>query len=437
MRVSVAAAALVGAFAVTGLALGAASFTDTSNDNNAAPDITSVRVSETPDGIVTLLVSVGNYSALPLDSWFDLWFDDDSNQNTGFGGDETLVRFSSNGSVELYEWDGVIMVRRSTPAGTGGSFADGALTLTVPKVWVGGDSAFGVLAIGVRRQLLIVNQFFSSDIAPDRGRMEYSGPAAVTFTDNGDDEDAAPDITGVRVTDRKDGWIGFAVSTPNIAKLNDETALWIALDTDNRSATGDVDSAIEYQVPVVGGEASLERWDPNNGGWVVDSTAGLVRTRNSGNVITVEVRRSVLGRTKRFGFSVTTASFDSNAGTVRALDFAPDSGGFYRYTLANLPLTLVGTRLSATPSAPRAGQAFVVQLPVRRSDTNRGITSGRVTCTAKLGGKRLVGRGSVARGSGRCSFAIPADASGARLQGRITVRVVDATVAAGFAYVVR
>jgi hypothetical protein len=437
MRAIVATAAACGVFALTGLALGAASFTDTTDDTNAAPDITSIAVSEAPDGLVTLVVRVGNYPALPLDSWIDVWFDDDSNQNTGFGGDETLTRYSSNGSVELYEFDGLVMVRRPLFAGIAGSFADGTLTLTVPKAVVGGDSAFGVLAIGVRRQLLIVNQFFSSDLAPDRGRMQYAGPAPATLTDNGNDEDAAPDITGVRVTDTKDGWIGFAISTPNFARLTNETALWVALDTDNRSATGDVDSAVELQIPVVGGNAALERWNPNNGGWVTDSTPGVVRLRNSGNVVTVEVRRSTLGSTRRFGFSVTTAAFDGGSGAVRALDQAPDNGGFYRYALANRTFTLVATRISARPSAPRAGQAFVVRLPVRRSDTNRGITSGSVTCTAKLEGKRLTGRGSVATGAGRCSFAIPTNAAGARLQGRISVRVADASVAAGFAYVVR
>ena len=188
----------------------------------------------------------------------------------------------------------------------------------------------------------------------------------------------------------------------------------------------------------LGGEVMLERWDPRNGGWVEDLTPDIVRARNSGNVVTIEVRRSAIGRTLRFGFSLTSAAFDPLAGTVQALDIAPDSGGFYRYTLANKPvLSLVATRPSATPSQPLAGKPFAVNLAVRRSDTRRGITSGTVSCKGSLAGKPLKGTGSVARGAGHCSFAIPKSAAGMRLRGSITVRVDGKSVTAGFAYVVR
>lgn len=437
MRVSVAAAAACGAFLMTGLALGAASFTDTSDDNNAAPDITSIEVSEPANALVNVVVRVGNYDTLPLDSWLDVWFDEDSDETTGFDGDETVVRYSSNGTVQLFEWDGFVMVGRPLPAGTTASFASGALTMTVPNATVGGDSAFGVSAVAVRRQVLIVAPFLSTDFAPDRDRFAYTGPGLATFTDNGNDEDAAPDITGARVTDTKDGWISFSVTTPNYATLTDESALFVAIDSDNRAAISDIDSAVELRVTYFRGDVFLERWDGRNGGWVQDVQTGLVRARNSGGVVTIDLRRSALGSTQRFGFALTAMDLDGAVGTVRAVDQAPDSGGFFRYAFANRPaLVLVAAGISATPAQPRAGRAFAVELAVRRSDTNRGITAGRVTCTAKLGGKPLTGRGSVVRGAGRCSFAIPRDAAG-RLQGRITVRVAGVSVAAGFAYVVR
>jgi hypothetical protein len=437
MRASVAAIALSGALLTAGLALGAASFSDTSGDTNAAPDITAIEVSEAPDGLVTVVVRVGNYDMLPLDSWFDVGFDDDSTRSTGADGVETVIRYSSNGTVELFEWDGFVLVRSALPAGVRGEFAGGALTLTVPRATLGGDSAFGVVAVGLRSQIFIVNRFVSTDFAPDLDLFQYNGPAPARFTDDGDDEDAAPDITGTRVGDTKGGWISFAVTTPNYAKLTDDSVIFLAIDSDNRSAVSDIDSAIEIRITYGRGEVLLERWDPRNGGWVEDREPELVRARNSGNVITVELRRSALGRTQRFGFALTAVAFDGSSGAVRALDQAPDSGGFYRYALANRAFTLVATRISPTPSTPRAGEEFAVQLPVRRSDTNRGITSGRVACRAKLRGKALTGMGSVVRGAGRCSFAIPKAAAGARLQGRITVRVADASVAAGFAYVVR
>jgi hypothetical protein len=437
MRVGVAALVAGGIFALTGLALGATSFSDTSGDTNAAPDITAIEVSEASDELMTVVVRVGNYDPLPLDSWIDVGFDDDSNRGTGSDGVETVVRYSSNGTMELFEWDGLILVSRPLPAGGRAEFAGGALTLTVPRATLGGDSTFGVVAVGLRAQIVVVNRFVSTDFAPNRDLFQYSGPAPATFTDDGDDQEAAPDITGTRVADTKDGWISIAVTTPNYATLSDDSVVFVAIDSDNRAALSDIDSAVEMRITYVRGEVLLERWSPRNGGWVEDTTPELVRARNSGNVVTVEVRRSALGRTQRFGFALTALAFDGSSGAVRALDQAPDSGGFYRYALANRAFTLVATRVSATPSAPRAGQQFVVQLPVRRSDTDRGITSGRVTCTAKLRGKALRGRGSVVRGAGRCTFAIPAGSAGSRLQGRILVRVADASVAAGFAYVVR
>jgi hypothetical protein len=131
---------------------------------------------------------------------------------------------------------------------------------------------------------------------------------------------------------------------------------------------------------------------------------------------------------------------DGGSGTVRALDQAPDSGGFFRYAFVNRPpavFRLVAARLFAAPRAPRAGKPFAVNLAVRRSDTNRGITSGRVTCAATLRGEPLSGRGSIVRGAARCSFSISRAAAGGRLQGRITVRVGGKSVTSGFAYVVR
>jgi hypothetical protein len=84
----VAATILLGASA----ALAAHGYTDRADDANAAPDITSLDVAEETPGVLTIHLSVGNYQALPANSWVNLWFDLDSNSLTGDGGDEALVR---------------------------------------------------------------------------------------------------------------------------------------------------------------------------------------------------------------------------------------------------------------------------------------------------------------------------------------------------------
>lgn len=416
------------------LALGAASYSDAAGDDNAAPDITSVQLSESADGVVTLTVAVANYAQLPDESWFNLWFDLDSNPNTGDAGDEVLVRYVSNGAVELWEWEGAEMVERAA-VGIAGRYEGGVLTVTVPKSELGGDTVFGVLAVSSRSQDLGQSQLIASDYAPDRGRSPYSGPVASSYADPGDDQDAAPDLTSVRVTDDKDGWITFAISTPNYATLPADSVLAVAIDGDGRPATGD--AGAELLIRSLAGEVIFERWSQAQRGWLDDAPPHRVRIRNSASTVTVDVHRSELGSAPRFGFALASLDINTQAESVLAADLAPDDGGFFRYTLVNKPaLRLLAGRVSAAPARPRAGKPFTVSLGVRRSDTNRPISAGSVTCRVALGGAPLRARGSVAGGAARCSVSVPGSAGGSRLRGTISVRVGGQSVAASFAYVV-
>ena len=47
-------------------------------------------------------------------SWVNLWFDVDSDPRTGDGGDEALVRYEADGSLELFAWNGSRLVQGST-----------------------------------------------------------------------------------------------------------------------------------------------------------------------------------------------------------------------------------------------------------------------------------------------------------------------------------
>ncbi|MGH3133845.1 MAG: hypothetical protein ACRDNY_08945 [Gaiellaceae bacterium] len=435
LRLGVAGVLALGGLAGASLALGAASFSDAAGDDNAAPDITAVSVVESTPGSVTITVTVGNYTTLPARTWLNLWFDLDSNQDTGDAGDEALVRFVAGGEMQLYHWDGAEMVERPA-TGISGQFSGGVLTTTVPTAELGEDSVFGLLVVSSRSQQAGPSEFIASDYAPDRDRSVYLGPALAAFPDPGNDGDAAPDITAVAATDSRDGWISFAVTTPNYATLPGDSVLAVAIDRDNRASTGD--GGAELLIRTLSGEAIFERWSPEARAWEDDAPPRRVRVRNSGNVVTIDVHRSELDETPRFGFSVTTADVNTQAGSILAIDFAPDSGGFYRYTLANRPaLRLIATRLSATPAQPRAGRRFMVNLAVRRSDTNRGITSGRVSCNVRLGSTKLAAKGSVLGGRARCAFVLPGTASGGRLRGTITVRVGGKSVSSRFAYIVR
>jgi hypothetical protein len=315
-----------------------------------------------------------------------------------------------------------------------GRFEAGILTVTAPKSALGSPASFGVLAVTSREQQLGEDELVASDYAPDRGRSPFVAPAQLVFPDPQGDEDAAPDITGVRVSDAKDGWISFAISTPNYVTLPVDTVLLLGIDRDGRPSTGD--DGAEVLVTNIGGEVILERWNAREREWIEDDSPTRVRARNGGGVVTLDVHRSELDDVARFGFSLISADIDTFAESVLALDFMPDDQSFLRYTLVNKPaLRLIGGQTFGTPSQPRAGRPFTVNLPVHRSDTGRAITSGTVTCNVTAGGKRVPAVGKVRAGGGQCSFVVPQTA--ALVRGSMTVRSGGKSLSARFSFRVR
>ena len=417
-----------------GAALSAGSYSDAVGDANAAPDVTSVTVAEPVAGSLQITVAVGNFQSLPENSWLNLWFDLDSDPATGDGGDEALVRYFSDGALQAYIWNGSQLVEVTTAEATA-TFSTGALALSVPRSVLGAGSAFGILAVSARGQELGDDELIASDYAPDLGRSAFVGPASVAFPDAPNDEDAAPDIASIRVTDAKDGWVTFAITTPNYTTLPSESIVGLTVDTDNRSSTGD--GGAEVRLTSIGGEWELERWIPDAKNWVPDGAPTRVRIRNTGGVVTVEIHRSELGGRSRLGFSVVTADINTSADVVVGFDVAPDNAGYFTYTFTNkAALSLESTRLSTAPARPRAGKPFLLTLPVRRSDTGKGITSGTVGCRVLVNEKKVPAKGRVAGGAGRCSFLVPSAAKGKLLRGTITVRSSGKSVSADFAYLI-
>jgi hypothetical protein len=419
-------------FLFAGGALSAGSYSDPIGDNNAAPDITSVSVSETAPGILGIAVAIGNYQTLPENSWLNIWFDTDSNQATGDAGDEALVRYLSDGSLQLYRWNGASLVAGPT-VGVTATFTAGALVLSVPESAVGAGSSFGILAVSARGQELAGDVLVASDYAPDNDRSAYVGPAAAVFPDPAGDHDAAPDISSIRVTDAKNGWVSFAIATPNYVTLPAESLVGISIDADNVRGTGD--AGADVRITLVGGEFELERWSANAKRWVSDSSPTRVRSRNTGGVVTIDVHRSELGGRPRLGFSVVTADINSAASSILGFDLAPDDARFFTYAFTyKAALTLESTGLSSSPSQPRAGKPVVLSLAVQRSDTGRGIASGTIACRVLLNDMSVPAKGSVAHGSGRCALVLPASAKGKLLHGTITVRSSGSSVARNFRY---
>jgi hypothetical protein len=415
-------------------AFGARGFSDPGGDTNMAPDLTSVEIAEAPAGTIAIELAVANYAALPANSWFNLWFDVDANAATGDdAGDEALVRYQSDGATELYTWNGVQYVAGSN-AGIVATYTSNALTISIPRSSINALGAFGLLAVGSRGQPVADEELVASDFVPNAGRATFTGPDAATFPDAVGDHDAAPDLTAVRVSDAKNGWITFSITTPNYAVLPEESAIVISIDADNNPRTGE--SGTELQLSLAAGEVALERWDGEQ--YIPDDLPTRARHRNAGNVVAIDLHASELANSSRFRFSLLSADVNTAIQSVVAVDIAPDDLTFWRYALANKPaLKLSAKRLVTTPARPRAGKPFAIDLPVTRSDTGRTIASGAVSCRVLAGGKPVAAKGRVVGGSGRCTFVVPAAAKGKMLRGTVRVHIGGTSVAADFAYVVR
>ena len=434
MRVSVVGVALSAVLLFTGVASGAASFSDPTGDDNAAPDITSVAVTEPAAGTLSVAVTVGNYQTLPAASGFELWFDLDRNSSTGDpAGDEAVVVYESDGTVQHFVWNGSRMTQ-APATGMTGTFNAGVATVTIPETGIFAVSTFGILAIGVRSQILPADTFTTFDAAPETGRSPWTKPTPGHFPDAQNDHGSVPDIGQVRVTDAKTGWVRFAISTPNRSSLTEESAISMSIDADNDRRTGN--GGADVTLSAVGDGVELERWNAARRAWRPDAAPTRIRQRSSANLVVVEIHSSELQSPKRFSFQVTAIQVDVAASAIRGFDFAPNNLSWWRYQLANPAVVrLLAGRAVGAPTRPRAGVPFTISIPVRRSDTNKAITAGSVTCNVVVAGKRVAARGGIRAGKAQCTLRVPS--AGATVSGSVTVRSGGATVTSRFSFRVR
>jgi len=433
VKVLACVAAAASILVVAATALAASSFTDPAGDNNAAPDVTGVAVSETADGNLTIAATIANYQALPANSWVNLWFDLDSNPRTGDDGDEALVQYFDDGGIQFWRWNGSTLVRRQA-TGMTASFAAGVLTFTGPKAALDGAASFDLLTVASRGQDVGEDDdLIASDTAPNTGRGRWVSPGPLTVADIAGDHEAAPDVTSVRVTDSASGTITFAVSTPSHAALTADTWVELDVDIDRRHSTGG--GGVEAYVVLTQERVFVGRWSSSEQRFLVRRTGA--RARSAGGVVTFDVPRALLDDVASFDFYVVSGDSDSDD-EDNAIDLGPNGDRWWRYALANRPpLHLIADDARGIPARPRAGRAFSVVVPVRRSDTARAITSGSATCTVRVTGKPVRAAGKVSAGTGRCSLRVPAGVGGATLRGSVVVRSAGRSVTTRFSFPVR
>lgn len=410
--------------------MAAASFADRAGDDNAAPDISSVAIA-VAGGRLEIRVGVAGERPLPANSWLNLWFDLDGDADTGdAAGDDALVRYTADGALGSYRWSGDRFEEVAT-TGMQARFEAGALDVSLPLAALGSVSSPGLLVVSARAQVVGREQLVASDFAPESGRLRWTESEPATLADPVGDHDAAPDITTVRVDDAKDGWIRFVVSMGNRSSLPIRSGVVLSIDADGRLATGD--AGAELSLSLFGGEALLQRWNARARRWQLDAPPVRIRARTGGGAVVLEIHRSELGDARRFGFRLVGVETNPASSEIVALDFAPDSGVFWMYTLGNATaLRLVAGKTTGVPARPVRGRSFTIRTPVSRSDTRRAITSGTVACDVRSGSRSVAAEGRVRDGAGQCTLVVPGDATS--LSGSMTVRSAGATVTARFRF---
>lgn len=161
-----------------GAARGDETFEDPSRDTlGTASDVTTVAVSNTPDGTVTFQITIANFAALPLPpgsrSHLSLHFDLDRNPDTGESGDEAQAFFVNlhvnNGAVDFKRWDGSAIVD-APETNMSSSLAGGVLTFTIQRSELLDVTGFDFRVFAVT---VVDGVGPGFDFAPDGGYSSY------------------------------------------------------------------------------------------------------------------------------------------------------------------------------------------------------------------------------------------------------------------------
>jgi len=277
---------------------------------------------------------------------------------------------------------------------------------------------------------------------------------STTFLDATGEDPAGPDIGTVVVSNDDNGKLTFRVEIPSHPELTEDMRIRLWLDSDANSSTGlEVDG-------VQGADRFLlvDRWELGlgevglftcagstcAGGKALPSESGtsLRFSYRDGATFTVDAIDLGIEPLQRMRFSIevwTGIGFDPITRrydfTNARPDFAPNGAGRWlgdpsaqgEDTWVYESQTMYVTRFSVQPANPRAGRQFSLRLALIRTDTGAPLTSGTVSCSARIAAKALRPRSSGFVGSRAvCVYSIPATAQGRTFRTTISVGVAGA-----------
>ena len=156
-------------------------FTDSVGEDAAAPDITSVAVSNDDAGLVTFKVAISNRPALTPDMFALIYLDTDQQTSTGdpnvLGADYVLEL--DPGVVDLFQWNGTDFVAAASQSSVTFAYDATGATIRASALDLGKTKGFKFAALAVSGVTIDAsgNPDFTnshSDSAPDAGHGFFS-----------------------------------------------------------------------------------------------------------------------------------------------------------------------------------------------------------------------------------------------------------------------
>jgi len=128
-------------------------FTDSTGEDPAAPDISTIVVSNDDAGMLTFKVNISNRPTLGQDMEIDLWVDTDQNTATGdpsIAGVDYVIQLVL-GEINLFKWDGTGFSRRfGDPSAVTLSFAyQSGVTIKISAQELGNTKKFRFFALAI------------------------------------------------------------------------------------------------------------------------------------------------------------------------------------------------------------------------------------------------------------------------------------------------
>jgi hypothetical protein len=164
-------------------------YTDSTGEDPAAPDITSIVVSNDDAGLITFKINISNRPTLTADMTMLMFLDTDKQATTGdatsFGADYSIEL--DPGSVGLFKWNGTDYVAAPSQASVTYSYDSTGATIRASAADLGGTKAFNFVTIAASGITLDAagNPDFSQvhvDAAPDAGHGTFSYEVVTKLT---------------------------------------------------------------------------------------------------------------------------------------------------------------------------------------------------------------------------------------------------------------